>query len=46
MYQEQVQTETLMVVQSPVYHAANEVKNTHRQLATQMQQMQVMMQSM
>ena len=42
--QVQYYTETSAVVQAPVDHVANAVQNTQQHLATQMQQMQAMMQ--
>ena len=43
---DQAQTETQAVVQVPVDHVANAVQNTQQQWATQLQQMQSMMQAM
>ena len=43
LQQDQVQTETLTVVQGPVDHVANAVQNIQQQLATQLNQMQAMM---
>ena len=46
LQQYQVQTETPTVMQTPVYHVANTVKNTQHQLATQLKQMQETIQAM
>ena len=45
LQQDQVQTETPMVVQVPLDHVANALQNTQKQLDTQLQQIQVMMQA-
>ena len=42
----QVQMKTPTVLQAPVDHVANAVQNTQQKLATQLQQMQAMMQAM
>ena len=42
----QVQTETPTVVQALAYHVANAVQKNQQQLATQLQQIQAMMQAM
>ena len=44
--QEQVQTETPMVLQAPVDHVANAVQNIQKQLDTQLQKTQAMIQEM
>ena len=46
LQQYQVHTETPTVMQAPVDHVANAVQNTLKQLSTQLQQMQAMMQAM
>ena len=46
LQQDQVNTETPRVVQKHVNHVANAVQSTQKQLATQLQKMQVMMQAM
>ena len=46
LQQEHTQMETPASMQAPVYHVANAVKSTQQQLATQLQQMQSMMQNM
>ena len=38
--------ENMTVIKTPVDHEANLLQNTHKQLATQLQQIQVMMQAM
>ena len=43
-YQSHIETPTF--VQAPVDHVDNEVQNTHQLLATQLQQIQAMMQAM
>ena len=43
--QEQSQTENRMVIAEPVDHVANVVQSTQQQLATQFQEIQVMMQT-
>ena len=43
--QEQVLTENTAVIEAWVDHVANAVQNTQQQLATQIQQMKVMMQA-
>ena len=46
LQQEQTQTETPASVQAPVDHVANKVQSTQQQLATQLQKIQSMMQTM
>ena len=46
LQQDQNQTEKPMSVQATVDHVANTVQITHQQLATQLQQMQLIMQTM
>ena len=46
LQQEQVKTETMTVVQGPLYHVTNTVQNAQKNLATQLQQMKAMMQAM
>ena len=46
LQQKQTQTETPTSVQVPLDHVANAVQITQQQLATQLQQMQLMMQTM
>ena len=45
LQQEQTQTETPTGVQAPVYHVANAVQSTQKQLATQLHKMKEMMQT-
>ena len=46
LQQDQTQTENLTSVQVPVDHVDNTLQSTHKQLATQLQKMQLMMQTM
>ena len=46
LQQEQVLAENPAVIEEPVDHMANAVQNTHQQLATQLQQMYSMTQTM
>ena len=46
LQQDQDQRETPTFVRAPVYHVVNAMQNTQKQLATQLQQMQAMMQAM
>ena len=46
LQQDQIQTETPTLVQAPVDHVTNAVRNTQQHLYTQMHQMKAMMKSM
>ena len=46
LHQEQTHTETLTSMKAPVDHVANAVQSNHQQLATQLQKIQSMMQTM